>query len=58
MCKYCEEGKPIFETLKSSVRVLKSGNTGLPTLRIVQYAYELDINIHYCPMCRRKLEGE
>lgn len=58
MCKYCKRKnpEPIFETLKNSVRVVKSGMTGLPILEIVQYAYELDINIHYCPKCGRKLE--
>lgn len=57
MCKYCkrENQEPIFKTLKDSVSVAKSGNTGLPILEIVQYAYELEINIHYCPMCGRKL---
>ena len=60
ICKYCksENPEPIFETLKNSVSVLKSGNTGLPILEIVQYAYELDINIYYCPMCGRKLEAK
>lgn len=60
MCEYCDfkKPKPFFETLKSSVSCLKSGMTGLPILEIVQYAYELDININYCPMCGRKLNKQ
>lgn len=59
-CEYCdfEKPKPFFETLKSSVTCLKSGMTGLPILGIVQYAYELEINIKYCPMCGRKLNKQ
>ena len=60
MCKYCDfsNPKPFFDTLKSSVTCCKSGMTGLPILEIVQYAYELDININFCPMCGRKLAEE
>ena len=57
MCKYCQNKnpKPLFIDNNSSVTIRKSGSSGLPILHIIQFAYELEINISKCPKCGRKL---
>lgn len=59
ICEYCknENPKPLFLDKKSSIIIRKSDVTGQPILHIVQYAYELEINISKCPKCGRNLEA-
>lgn len=58
MCEYCqnENPKPLFIDKNSSVIISKSGSTGFPILHIIQFAYELEINISKFPKCGRNLE--
>lgn len=57
ICEYCknENPKPLFLDKKTSIIIRKSDVTGLPILHIIQFAYELEINISKCPKCGRKL---
>lgn len=58
MCEYCYNKKMLFKSLRSEVFICMSSITNLPVIDITQGGYNLCLNIHYCPMCGRKLTNQ